>query len=121
MKKVLLTSIRVFLVLMLVGVFSGSMAYGQEDEEIGDPGANKIKAASDSSKMKPPINAGKNSKAVSSSCVRSGFGQALAPAKASDTVSPASTVGEISPAKASDTVSPASTAGSLIPKHPKAK
>jgi len=109
MKKVLSTSVKVFFVLMLVGFFSGDLAYGQDIPE-DEPGFRKVK---------PPINKEQSSHGVSSGDA-SALKPALAPAKASDTVSPASTAGAISPAQASDTVSPASTAGSISPEHPKA-
>lgn len=110
MKKVLSTSVKVFSVLMLVGFFSGGLVYGQDIPE-EEPGFRKVK---------PPINKEQSSQVGASSGDASALKPALAPAKASDTVSPASTAGAISPAQASDTVSPASTAGSISSEHPKA-
>ncbi len=96
MKKVFVKSVKVFLVLMLTGFLTSGLAFGQEDDEIIDGSAAKSEAASKSIKVKPPINTGQNSQ-VGSSGNASAFKPALSPSKASDTISPASTAGQISP------------------------
>ena len=106
MKKVLLTSAKISFVFLLVWGFSVCIAYGQDTRKEAEKSSNIIP------KIKQPADSGKSSKTVGSIDNASVLKPALAPAKASDTISPSLTTGEISPAKASDTISPALNAGS---------